>query len=797
MKKTIFLFAFIFFTFVNGIGQTTQVVKGQILDIDSELPLIGATIQFLSENETIGSASDIDGKFILTGIPVGRQNFVVSYLGYEDQVVSNVLVGSGKEIILEIKMRESFETLDEVVISSKKDKTETINEMAAISARTFSLEEVTRYSGGRNDVSRLVSNYAGVSTADDSRNDIVIRGNSPTGVLWRLEGIPIPNPNHFATLGTTGGPVSALNTNLLKNSDFMTSAFTAEYGNALSGVFDLGFRKGNTDKYEGTFQIGAFSGIEAMVEGPINRSNNSSFVVSFRNSFAQFADELGIDIGTNATPIYRDLSFKADFGKSKMGHFSLFGILAQSDIDFLASETDMNDIFANSDEDSFAESKLGIVGIKHNYLLNDNSYIRTVISSTLSGNDFNSDRYLNEELSDKVSFVEVSDETTTQSISSFINTKHNKKFTSRFGFNVERKQLKSVAKDRDGRPDFDMDGIPDFGTFRDIDEDLYLFEGYFNNKYRISEKSTIHVGMHGLVLSTNQRANLEPRLAFTHQLKEDKSINFGYGFHSQMQSLPVFFYLNENMDGELEALNKDLGFTKAHHFVSGYEQRLSKDWRFKAETYFQYLFDVPVDRGSSTFSVLNAGADFVFPDVGQLENKGTGKNYGLELTLEKFFSKGYYGLLTTSVFDSKYTASDGVERNTAFNNRYVMNLLAGKEFKFGRDGKNAWTVDFKVTTAGGRYYTPVDLEKSEMYQTQVLQEDLAFTERYDPYFRVDLKLGVRLNNSSKFSQQFFIDFQNLTNRENIFVNRYNRETNSVNRVNQSGFLPDLLYRIQF
>ncbi len=142
------------------------------------------------------------------------------------------------------------------------------------------MDEVTRYAGGRNDPARLASNFAGVSSTNDSRNDIVVRGNSPTAVLWRMEGIPIPNLNHFTTLGTTGGPVSALNTNALKNSDFYTGAFAAEYGNASGAVFDLSLRTGNKDKVEKTLQLNMFSGLEAMIEGPLKqKKNGSSFLI--------------------------------------------------------------------------------------------------------------------------------------------------------------------------------------------------------------------------------------------------------------------------------------------------------------------------------------------------------------------------------------------------------------------------------------------------------------------------------------------------------------------------------------
>ncbi|MBP7645076.1 MAG: TonB-dependent receptor, partial [Saprospiraceae bacterium] len=365
-----------------------QTIKGSVIDKQAEISLVGASVELLDNNDLSfikGTVTDADGTFSIPEVNPGRHTLRVSYIGYLTATLPNIVVTAGKQVVLDIKIEESAEVLDEVVVTAKVDKDRTINDMAAVSARQFSLEEVNRYSGGRGDVARLVGNFAGVSTADDSRNDIVIRGNSPTGVLWRLEGIPIPNPNHFSTLGTTGGPVSAMNPNMLSNSDFMTSAFPSEYGNALAGVFDLGLRSGNKDKTEYMVQMGAISGLETMIEGPMLK--NGSFVVAGRYSFVGFASELGLPIGTNATPDYKDITFKLDFG-GKKNKWSLFGIGGQSDITFLHNEVDENDLFADSDEDSGAESLFGVGGLKHNYLINDRTYIKTVLAVSTSQNSF-------------------------------------------------------------------------------------------------------------------------------------------------------------------------------------------------------------------------------------------------------------------------------------------------------------------------------------------------------------------------------------------------------------------------
>jgi len=782
---------------VNGyvLSQATGVVKGIISDADSEMPLIGAAVELLTKSgERIGSTSDLDGYYRIENVPIGRHVIISSYLGYETVTLPNIEVGSGKDVDQDIKLEESLVQLDEVVITAAVEKGESINEMAAISSTTFSLEEVTRYSGGRNDVSKLVSAYAGVSNSNDSRNDIVIRGNSPTGVLWRLEGVAIPNPNHFSTLGTTGGPVSALNTNLLKDSDFLTSAFPAEYGNAISGVFDVGFRSGNKDRFEFTGQIAAFSGFEFMAEGPLNASKTGSFLVSYRHAFTSVAGSLGLDIGTNAVPNYRDLTFKLDFGKSKLGKFSLFGIGGKSDIEFLGADTDANDLFAEQDSDSRANSQIGIVGAKHNVIVDSKTYIKTVFSVSQAANTFAQIRYRDAELTDGYDNIDIDDKTNRVVLSSFINKKHNARNTTRAGFVIERLSLASDARDRTGA-DLDGDGLPDWNTLRDLDDALHIIQPYVHHKLKVSEKLTMHAGLHMQYVDQNKETAIEPRFALNYDVADNASINIGYGLHSQLQPLPILFYLSPTDDGQFLPLNENLGFTKSHHFVLGYKYKPAKDWSTKVEVYYQSLFNIPVEKVASSFSVLNAGADFVFPTVGDLSNDGTGRNYGAEITIEKYFSHGYYGLVTGSLFQSKYTPSDGVERNSAFNNEYIYNILAGKEWSIGKNKK--LSIDMKFTNAGGRYYTPVDLAASQIAQTEVLDDSRVFEERYPSYLRLDIKIGIKLFSNKRLSQQFFLDFQNVTNRENVFVNRYNRVSNAVNTVNQIGFFPDILYRVRF
>ena len=768
-------------------GQT-QTVHGIIMDKASEAPLVGANIVLVGSNPPLGTATNEKGYYELQGVPVGRRTFVVSYLGYNTGTMSEVLVESGKEVILDISLEEKVNNIKEVTISDNK-KERPINEFSTVSARSFSMEEVTRYSGGRNDVGRLVSNFAGVSTSSDSRNDIIVRGNSPSGVLWMLEGVPIPNPNHFSTLGTTGGPVSALNTNLIRNSDFMTGAFPAQYGNANSSVFDVGFRSGNKQKHEFLFELDLFSGFELMAEGPLSKKKGGSYIVSYRYSFAGIGAALGLPIGTKSTPQYQDLNFKIDLPDTKKaGHFSIFGLGAYSFINFLAKNFSSTDLFALPDQDTYPKSGTGILGVKHTINIGTKAYVRTTLAGTATASLYDQYNYLDSVTRQYT--VNDKDMTYTVRLNSYYNEKFNSKLNFRAGATAEMYYLSSKLLTRDG--------YPDWVSVRDYKGTMALLQPYAQAQYKFNDKLTLTGGLHSQVLTLNGRWSLEPRAALAYYFLPGQSLTLAYGLHSQMQPLPVYFYKGRNADGSYDDSNQKLDFTRSHHIVLAYDVKFAHDWRIKVEPYIQFITGAPVSGTAPTFSELNSGANFVFPDQGFLTNTGVGRNMGVELTLEKFFSKGYYGLFTTSIFDSKYKGYDGVWRNTAFNNHYVFNLLAGKEFKVGKKKRNVVTTDFKFSTSGGKWYSPIDTTASRAAGKEVRDETQAYSKQYSPYLRLDVKVGYRFNaNKKKVSHSFYLDFQNVTFQQNVFVEQYNKVTNSINTIYQIGFFPDVMYKIQF
>ena len=787
MKQSLLLLVALTFT-LNTNAQGTQTIKGTILDKLSQQPLIGAKVIIVGSEPLVGAVTDFDGNYKLPNLSPGRYELTISYTGYKNQTASNLILTSGKELVVDIQLEESVSELNEVEIKGEKEGMN--NELTTVSGRSFSMDDVNRYAGGRSDPARLASNFAGVSSPDDSRNDLVIRGNSPVGVLWRMEGLNIGNPNHFATIGTTGGPVSAVNTNLLRNSDFMTSAFPSEYGNANAGVFDLGFRNGNSDKREHTFQFGALTGLEFVTEGPLKKGSGASYLIGYRYGFAGVAQKAGLQIGTAATPYYQDLSFKINSGNTKFGKFTLFGIGALSSIDFLHDKIDSADLFADPTKDSYYTSQMGIGGLKHTIRIGEKSYINTVI-----GGSYAASNYLQDSINPGNDEAARTIENRTKRLNITLNSSFNTKLSARqflkIGVIAEQLNINLYYRNREE--------TPDWVQYWDSKEQTYLLQAYAHTKYNFTDNLTLNAGIHTQLLTLNNSFALEPRLGLKWQVSNTGSLTVGYGLHSQMQPLDTYFLQSLDSTGNAQLLNKEMGFTKSHHSVLGYEWIPNKHWRIKTEAYYQYLFNVPIQRMPSSYSMINAGASFFPNNATDLVNDGTGQNYGVELTVERYFFKGYYGLITGSVYEAKYTASDNVERNTAFNGRFVYNVLIGKEIKVGKTKKNTFSLDVKFTHAGGRFYTPVDLVASQYFHQQILKgDDYAFTEKYNDFVRMDVKVGFTLNSTKRaISQSWYFDVNNVTNRKNIFAERYNPLTNEMNTAYQIGFFPNFVYRLQF
>lgn len=764
----------------------TQTVKGVVIDQQSGGALRNATIVVEGITPTIGGLTDSVGQFTLNQVPVGRQTFRITLQGYEASALYAIEVTSSKEVVLEIKLRERIQKMEEVVLTSGRVKNKPLNEAAVVSARQFSVDEAIRYAGSRNDPSRMAQNFAGVSGSNDARNDIVVRGNSPSGVLWRMEGIDIPNPNHYSTLGATGGPVTIINTNNLKNSDFITSAFPAQYGNAVAGVFDLRLRNGNNKKHEFLGQMG-FNGFEAGAEGPFSKKSQASYLVNYRYSLIAAIQPLGLSVGTGAaTPYYQDLNFKLHFPTKKSGTFDLFGMGGESHIKFSAYDED--NLYATNDgtlRDRKFKSLTGVMGLTHTYFFNPRTSGKAILAVSGTNSDYK-EEFVDNNKPQKTAFDKVNTQLKYSAGYTF-NKKINAKNQVTAGFIADLTHL-------DLRQDYIKNGDSVLTRFTDTKENAVLVRAFGNFAHRFTDKLSTNVGVYAQTFTFNNSWSIEPRWNIKYQATANQSFSFGAGMHSQLQPLEVYFYKTTGPGGESELSNKDLGFVKSVHGVLGYDRSFSKYFRIKAEVYGQYLYDAAVEKTASAFSMLNSGADFYFPDKTYLVNEGNGYNYGFEFTAERFLNKGFYYLATVSVFESKYRGSDKVWRNTAFNTNFAANLLGGKEFKLSK--KSTFGIDTKITWAGGQRYTPYDLPASAAAGYIVFKEQEAYSQQGADYLRWDLKFSYT-RNGKKTTQKWYVDLQNFTGRENVYLRTLNPKTGKTGVINQIGFFPNINYMITF
>ena len=775
-----------FFSFIINIlqvnAQIIQTVRGTIIDIESKSPIEGVTVVIADSEPQMFSMSNSKGDFRLENVPVGRITIKVLHIGYEYTELRDIELKSGKELVLTIEMIERIEQIDEVVVTAnRKDKPK--NDMATVSARSFTVEETERYAGTWLDPARMAANYAGVMAVGDQRNDIIIRGNSPLGLLWRLEGVNIPNPNHFGTLGTTGGPISILNNNLLDNSDFFTGAFPAEYGNALSGVFDLEMRKGNNENYEFTGQIG-MNGLEFGTEGPIAENYKGSYLLNYRYSTLAVFDLLDIHFGVSGVPEFQDLSYKIYLPTKKTGTFSLFGIGGISNIDvFFDDRKDDDWSFGRGELDFHFESAMGVTGVSHFYSFDKSSYLKTVVATSGTMSSANADSAFSEP---KKTFYGDNSHEIKYSVSSKYTNKFNTRNIFNAGFNIDMYNVQ--YQDSVLLPDETYYYLSDTN-----DEIMTLIGLYSQFKHRFTNDFSFTGGLYFQNFTLNQSYSLEPRLGFKWALSEQHSMSAGAGIHSQLQPR-LFYFQKTEIDNVVHYTNKELDFSKSNQAVISYDYLINKHLRLKLETYYQYLNNIPVEDNPSFFSMINYGTTFFEGRTDSLVNEGTGHNYGVELTFEKFLSDNYYFLFTSSLFESKYKGSDDIERSTIYNGNYVINFLAGYSIKIGK--YNTLNLDFKIVYAGGKHYIPFDLEKSEIIGDKVLDYEHAFEPQFPDYFRIDGRLGFKMNFKT-FNAEFAFDVQNFTKHKNILLQSYDVDTNSVVYDYQFGLFYVFFLRFQF
>ncbi|OFX76868.1 MAG: hypothetical protein A2X12_00400 [Bacteroidetes bacterium GWE2_29_8] len=778
MKKVLVLMMVLSINVAFTQNQLKQTIRGVVMDNETQVTLPGAVV-IVNSSLPLNAVTDIDGKFKITGVPIGRYDIRISFLGYEPFMMKEIMVGSGKEVVLNIGMKESVSMLKGVEIKATSNKEEALNPMAFISARQLSVEEAKRYAGGFDDPARLAASFAGVASSVGS-NAIVIRGNAPKGLLWTIEGVEVSTPSHFANVTSFGGGgISALSSNLLSNSDFYTSAFPAEYGNATSGVFDIKMKVGNNEKREHTFQAGVI-GIDFASEGPFVKGKKASYIFNYRYStFALIAPVLPEFAGAIK---YQDLSFKLNF-PLKNNVFSIWGIAASDYSGGDAKKDSTEWIHTWDNVSTSCVQGMGGTGINLKSNLSKKAFLVTSLSTSgtwLDSRDKKYDASLNFHDKDKIIY-----NSWRYALSSIMNYKFSAKHTNKSGMNIQNLNYNIKIQNN-----IDGSGLH---TFANEQGTSYLIHGFSQSKYNLSNNLTANLGVHTQYFTLNNNYSIEPRAGLSMNIGGGNMLTAGYGLHSQIEMLLIYF-TEQIVNGNKTYPNKDLDFSKSHHFVLGYNKRLSENLRVKIEPYYQALFNIPTAKNSS-FSLINLDEEWFISD--KLTNSGTGRNIGVDFTFERFLKDGYYYLFTASIFDSKYKGGDGITRNTRYNKNYVVNILYGKEWAFSRRNReDVISMNGKVCFMGGDMMTPYDKQASLDAMTVIYDDTKAFTEQKPAVCNIDFSLSYR-RNKEKHSSVWSFQIMNLLGNKEVYGYCYNMKENKIEVDKDRIIVPNLSYRIEF
>lgn len=771
IKKIAFVFFLCIFLFYHSWGQSiTQQLRGTLLDHQTKKPLNEVSVIIKEAN--LSCISDSNGNFSFKKLPIGKYDLIFLKMGFLNVQMTGVELNSGKEVVLEIEMEESITTLKEVVINSIKNKDQVNNPFSLVSTRQFGPQEAVRYAGGFQDPARMALAFAGVTNSgSDDNNEIVIRGNSPRGLLWRLEGVEIPNPNHFADgQGSTSGIVSMINAYSLASSDFMTSAFPANYGNGMSGVFDLNFRRGNNQKTEFTGQI-SLVGLDFGMEGPLNEKGGSYRVAGRYSTLQVLLNANIINLNTtNYHPNFKDINFTIDLPTQNKGRFSIWGLMGNDDT-FETTLTQKNTDIGN----------LAVIGVSHKISF-DNFFWKNVISLSTQSQKNTSQNVLaglNGLITKQVIYTYPS-----LRFSSAFTYKLNPRLTLEGGLVTSFLSYK-LKDDRLNSKNVLFNFLNDDGGTSYIQEYAQLL-----GKITSTIKTTLGVHQYQFIL--NNATATEPRWAFHIENKSGGVFAAGLGIHSRLEPVSVYLFKRYAADASFTQPNKNIQPGTAIHYVASYEQKINNKTKIKIEAYWQNLSKVPIDSAfNGTYSLLNTSGGI---PTTVLQNAGFGKNKGVELTIEKFYAKNFYYLITASLFDSKYQNKNQVWHNTIYNNKYAGNVLVGKEFKLKKN--NAISVNIRYMLRGGNRYTPIILSESIKKSITVLDYTQYYEAQYPDYWRTDFSISYK-KNKNKSTWSYGADIQNVTDRKNIINQSYDVTNKRINDSYALPRIPIIFIRCEF
>lgn len=746
----------------------TSVVRGSVKDADTGLPLARATVQL----DDKGGITDEAGQFRFEGARVGRHILTISFVGYQTLVIQEILLESGKENVQDVRLSATGRQLQEATVSGSRPP-------AYNSVQAITVEQTLRYAATYLDPARVATSFAGVAAANDQANGLVVRGNSPNSMQWRLQGVEIVNPNHLSNAGTfsdrptsTGGGVNILSTQLMGTSYFMSGPFPAQYGNAMAAILDMSLRKGNNEKSEFTAQAGLI-GLDIAAEGPLSKRNKGSYLVNYRYSFTGLLGAMGVNFGGEDIR-FQDLSFNFEIPTKGNGSFTLFGLGGISSNDFAA---DKDSLQWETDKDSYNikyKNKMGALGATLTQPIGTRgTYHAAFAISGLHTTRLATPLYQRWQ---PYGDIEGGSRLTNNKISA--NTSYAHRMNPNHRLTLGTFLLFQEAE----RPTLTNESLH-----------VWTVQPYVNWGWKISESLSAEVGLHSMISKVRSdradvHASVEPRLALRWQSSADARWSLSYGMHSQLQSADLYtayYGVSDNYK------NLQLGPSKGHYFTLGYQRNFSNASLLKIEAYLQNQYGIAVGTSlERTYSAVNLVEQV--PNI-YYENKGKARNYGIEVTYQKLLTNQFYLLATGSLYKATYATSAGLWSDARFDGRHTLSLTGGKEIKSG--ARNIWGFNAKILWIGGFKERPIDEEYSRKLNYTIESGD-SYSVKLRDYFRPDLRIYWKKSHRN-YNRTLALDLQNVSGTQNEAYHRYDAFQKKVVVQKQLGLIPVLSYRWEF
>ncbi|MDN3584572.1 TonB-dependent receptor [Mucilaginibacter flavus] len=757
----------IFFTLCFGIisfilKAQNGVITGRVTNLLTNKALSGVTV--LVSGTTTGTTTDSTGNYQIKGLKTGFYNLEFSLVGYVKKITYDLQVTNATAAVNDIALEDDNKQLGEVRISASSQRDKTLE--SPVSLHTIGSTEIKRNPGGNRDISRAIQSLPGVSAPVGFRNDIIIRGGSPNENRFYIDGIEIPNINHFATQGASGGPAGLINIDFIKEVDFYSGAFPADRGNALSSVFEFKLKDGPTDKNHETFTLGS-SDLAATFETPIG--NKTTFISSYRYSYIQDFFKL---IGLPVLPSYQDFQFKLKTKFDAKNELTFIGVgaLDRFNLNYAAGTTEENryelqTIPINSQNDytfgatykHYRSNGYSLLVLSRNYL--DNHAYKNIDNDPAKGRSLD---YSSIEAENKVRFENISS-TNGYRLNLGVGAETSNYSTNTFnllpfGSNIYASKLNFVR---------------------------YNFFGQLSKSY-FDEKLSLSAGLRadGNTYTAHMNDPLKtfsPRFSAAYNLTNQLSINFNTGIYYQLPSYTVLGY----RDSTGVLVNQKVEYISSKQVVLGLEYRTLKNTRFTLEGFYKYYQKYPLERIlGDTIPLANLGADFGVVGNQPVVKLGDGRSYGVELFAQQRLNKGFYGLFALTLFRSEFQDKNGNYVQSSWNNRYILSMTAGKILK------RNWEVGAKLRLTGGSPYTPDNLAASSLISNYNLEpraipdynllNSKTLTSFYQADIRVDKKYYFK-----KYTLNLYLDIQNLSN------NQYQLQDNLVPDRDTNGNLQPL------